>query len=64
MVTLLLADDGTLLELTEIASKDQPSPGPPGGNANTNAGQNIKKGDILSRTTYLEVEGTNIAPGP
>jgi hypothetical protein len=63
MVTLLLADDGTLLELTEIASKDEPSPGVPSGNANTNVHQTIRIGDILSRTTYIEVEGTNISPG-
>jgi hypothetical protein len=57
LLTLLLADDGTLLEVTETAIRDQQIPSVSG------PAQTIRKGDIIGRTTYLEVGGTNTAPG-
>ncbi|MGN6330212.1 MAG: hypothetical protein ACTHOD_00985 [Motilibacteraceae bacterium] len=57
LVTLLLADDGTVLQVTETAVKDQEITSRSGPDRTT------RKGDIISRTTYLEAGGTDTAPG-
>lgn len=66
-LSLLLTDDGTLLQVTAVASVDHekaldsprivgsaPSPAPT---------EITKKGTVLSRETYLEIGGTDTAPG-
>ena len=66
-VTLLLADDGTLLEVTAVASVDHEkvldSPRLVGGTPGPASTEITKKGRVLSRQTYLSVGGTNTTPG-
>lgn len=57
LVTLLLTDDGTLLEMTETAVKDQES------TSSSGPDPSARKGDLISRTTYLEAGGTDGPPG-
>lgn len=66
-MTLLLADDGTLLQVTAVASVDHEkvldSPRIVGGTPSPASTEITKKGTVLSRQTYLNVGGTNTAPG-
>jgi hypothetical protein len=79
MVTLLLTADGTLLEVLETAIMDQPAPAttpvpapsqlegrviPPAAVSTPGAiVPTVSKGDVITRTTYLEMGGTNTVPG-
>lgn len=66
-MTLVLADDGTLLQATEVAAVDHEkvldSPRVVGASSSPAATQITRKGDLLSRATYIEVGGTTTAPG-
>ncbi|TAK68281.1 MAG: hypothetical protein EPO13_12090 [Actinomycetota bacterium] len=57
LLTLILSDDGTVLEVTERAVRDQKIP------SSTAHAEATRKGDVISRTTYFEVGGTNVTPG-
>ena len=57
VLTLLIAQDGTVLQVTESAIRDQNIPGTSNGD-----GQVTKVGDVISRTTYVEVHGYDTPP--
>ncbi len=65
-MSLLLAADGSLLQVTVVASVDHGRVlGVPRieGGAPDPATDLTRKGAVLSRQTYLEIGGTNAAPG-